>query len=138
MATALSRITALRIACPLPEKTEEATLAKIATMDAPSNPRPMPPATHRPRPAIPRLAPSTMAMMSAASSTSRNMMTAVASILVLLVDGRLRHNRALHLVVKIIKELVVPRIQWPNIDRHFAMPPHDDLTGKVRAFKFGR
>ena len=47
MATAPSRITALRMACPLPEKAEEATLAMIATMDAPSSPRPIPAATHR-------------------------------------------------------------------------------------------
>ena len=79
MATAVSRMPALKTSWPMPESAPAITSAKPATTQAPATPAAMPPATHIARRGTARVAAQAMPMMSEASRTSRKTMIALPS-----------------------------------------------------------
>src|ERR1051325_10863926 len=107
--------------------------AQAATITAHPPPPAMPPLTHAPRPRMPRLAAMTMPTISAASSTSRKTMIAVASM-----RGLLHHDDAAVLRIEVVKELVAAGVQRADIEADRAAGRDHLLAPHLMAFEFGR
>src|SRR5437762_11619910 len=133
MMTAANRMAALNTSWPIPSTAAAIVSAPPATRMAPAIPAAIPPPTQKSRRATPRLAAMTMPTISAASSTSRKTMIAVASI------GRLfGYEDAARGAVEIVEELVAAGGERPdkNADRR-ARPDHF-LAMQRAALEFGR
>src|SRR5579864_1300085 len=107
--------------------------AKIATSIAPRMPAAIPPDTHNPRPSAPRLAAMTIPTISAASSTSRKTMMAVASIGALL----LHYQAAARCLIEIVKELIGTGIERPDKNADLTASRDDLLAVQDGALEFG-
>src|SRR5215469_4446728 len=79
MQTAVNRIAASNSSCPMPATADAISPVNAATSAAPATPAAIPSATVRPRRGTPTVAARTMLTINAASRTSRNTMTATAS-----------------------------------------------------------
>src|SRR5258708_17505034 len=130
--TAIRSTSALKISWPMPEAAEAIAPAKIATTTAPAPPPAIPFATHMARPATPRVAARTMPMISAASSTSRNTITAVASMC-----GPLLGDDAPlgSLFVVFADKLVSASFERADRQRCLAVARDDFLALQIVAFK---
>src|ERR1700731_3259966 len=106
--------------------------AAAATPSAPSTPPATPPPTQTPRRAAPWLAAMTMPTISAASSTSRKTMIAVASIGLCLFHHKATTRRA----VEVVKEFVGAGIERADKDADLAAGLDDLLAMQHGALEF--
>src|SRR5205823_3783599 len=135
IATATNSTVALKISWPRPDAAAASTSANAATTSAPSVPPTIPYVTHAPLPSTPRVAARTMLTTSAASSTSRRTMTAVASTVI---PGRLLCDDAASggFFVELADELVSSRLERPHRQGRFALAGDDFFQLEVMAFEF--
>src|SRR5262245_54953066 len=133
MTTAAASTPALSSSCPAPSKAPEIGSANRAMMPAPSPPRPTPSVTQAARSGTPRVAASTIPMISPASSTSRNTMTSAPS-MPLLRD----HDAFGGVRMELADELVAARLERADPDEALRFAGDDLLDLERGAVEFLR